>query len=56
MNHSGGIDFGHYTSDCKDISTGMWHTFNDSYVSDSTYNSNQRYCSSSPYLLFYYKK
>ena len=57
VNHSGGIDYGHYTADCQDIHSGRWFNFNDSSVSEiSSYSMGQRYSSSSPYLLFYHKK
>ena len=33
VNHSGDLNFGHYTADCKNPINGKWYTFNDSTVS-----------------------
>lgn len=54
VNHSGGIDFGHYTADCK--VNGKWYTFNDSHVSPNSQMEKGHHDSSNPYLLFYFKK
>lgn len=32
VNHSGDIDFGHYTAECKNPINGKWYDFNDSSV------------------------
>lgn len=56
VNHSGGIDFGHYTADCKNPMNGKWYNFNDSVVKESTYGYQGRYESNLPYLLFYYRR
>lgn len=54
VNHSGDIDFGHYTADCKNPINGRWYDFNDSSVHEISRKDDFR--SSSPYLLFYAKK
>ncbi len=33
VNHSGEINYGHYTADCKNSLNGKWYCFNDSSVS-----------------------
>ena len=33
VNHSGDLNFGHYTADCKNPINNRWYTFNDSTVS-----------------------
>ena len=53
VNHSGEINFGHYTADCKNPINGRWYHFNDSSVSEMSMGENVD--SSSPYLLFYSK-
>jgi ubiquitin carboxyl-terminal hydrolase 4/11/15 len=55
VNHSGGIDFGHYTAECRNPFNRKWYTFNDSHVTPSGYTDTNQYESSAPYLLFYYK-
>jgi len=55
VNHSGGIDFGHYTAECRNPTNQKWYTFNDSHVTASGYDQSQQHESSAPYLLFYYK-
>lgn len=55
VNHSGGIDFGHYTAECRNPINQKWYTFNDSHVTSSTYDHSHQHESSAPYLLFYYK-
>lgn len=55
VNHSGGIDFGHYTADCRNPINGKWYHFNDSSVKESMYGNQSRYGSQLPYLLFYYR-
>lgn len=37
VNHSGGIDFGHYTAECRNSFNQKWYTFNDSHVTASSY-------------------
>lgn len=32
VNHTGCIDFGHYTADCRNPTNGKWYSFNDSQV------------------------
>lgn len=32
VNHSGDIDFGHYTAECRNPINGKWYDFNDSSV------------------------
>lgn len=32
VNHSGDIDFGHYTAECRNPINKKWYTFNDSSV------------------------
>lgn len=54
VNHSGDIDYGHYTADCRNLGNKKWYTFNDSSVYES--NNKQNYESANPYLLFYVKK
>lgn len=54
VNHSGEINFGHYTADCRNPSNGKWYHFNDSSVSET--RMGESIDSSSPYLLFYAKK
>jgi ubiquitin C-terminal hydrolase len=54
VNHSGDINFGHYTAECKNSINEKWYNFNDSTVSETRINSMIE--SSSPYLLFYWKK
>jgi ubiquitin carboxyl-terminal hydrolase 4/11/15 len=54
VNHSGSIDFGHYTATCKNPLNGKWYTFNDSHVTETYQKDNVE--SSSPYLLFYSKE
>jgi ubiquitin C-terminal hydrolase len=39
VNHSGGINFGHYTADCKNAINGKWYNFNDSNVSETRMSS-----------------
>ena len=51
VNHSGDIDFGHYTAECKNPINGKWYNFNDSHVSET--RMRESYESASPYLLFY---
>lgn len=53
VNHSGEINFGHYTADCKNPINGKWYHFNDSSVSEISMG--EQVDSSSPYLLFYSK-
>jgi ubiquitin C-terminal hydrolase len=53
VNHSGDIDFGHYTADCKNLGNKKWYTFNDSSVSECY---RQTFDSANPYVLFYAKK
>ena len=51
VNHSGDINFGHYTADCQNPTTHRWYHCNDSHVSETSMGSSVD--SSSPYLLFY---
>ena len=51
VNHSGDINFGHYTADCLNEHTRKWHHYNDSWVSETSMGSSVE--SSAPYLLFY---
>lgn len=53
VNHSGDINYGHYTAECKNPINNKWYNFNDSSVSETKINSS--FESSSPYLLFYVK-
>ena len=32
VNHSGDIDYGHYTAECRNPANKKWYTFNDSSV------------------------
>jgi ubiquitin C-terminal hydrolase len=36
VNHSGDIDFGHYTAECKNPINGKWYNFNDSSVHETS--------------------
>lgn len=54
VNHSGEINYGHYTADCKNPINNRWYCFNDSSVSEISMGEQLE--SSSPYLLFYSKK
>lgn len=54
VNHSGGIDFGHYTAECKNPLNGKWYNFNDSSVHEIRMKGD--FESSSPYVLFYAKR
>jgi len=53
VNHSGNVNFGHYTAYCKNWKTGKWYHFNDSSVSEI---SESEVVSNSAYLLFYERK
>lgn len=53
VNHSGDINFGHYTADCRNPLNGKWYNFNDSHVSETRLASS--FESAAPYLLFYSK-
>jgi ubiquitin carboxyl-terminal hydrolase 4/11/15 len=33
-NHSGSMNFGHYTANCKNPKTGLWYDYNDSHVTE----------------------
>ena len=54
VNHSGDIDYGHYTAECKNPGNKKWYTFNDSSVHEG--KDKTSFESSNPYLLFYAKK
>jgi len=53
VNHSGSVNFGHYTANCKNWKDGKWYNFNDSFVSEV---SEKDIVSRSAYLLFYERK
>ncbi|NXN98912.1 UBP50 hydrolase, partial [Rhinopomastus cyanomelas] len=50
VNHSGLLDYGHYTAFCKHSFTGTWYSFNDAQITKMTKSSVQ---TESAYLLFY---
>lgn len=54
VNHSGGIDFGHYTAECKNPGNGQWYNFNDSTVSPTSMGKVIN--TSNAYVLFYSRK
>lgn len=47
--HSGGLDGGHYTAQCRHPGSREWHNFNDAAVSDTVPSA----VSASAYVLFY---
>jgi ubiquitin C-terminal hydrolase len=51
VNHSGDINGGHYTAQCRNPHNARWYNFNDSSVSETSVADT--FESSSPYLLFY---
>ena len=53
VHHSGEINYGHYTADCKNIHREKWYNFNDSSVYEASVGDSIE--SNTPYLLFYYK-
>lgn len=54
VNHSGDINFGHYTADCRNPLNRRWYAFNDSSVTETRLSPN--FESAAPYLLFYAKQ
>ena len=52
VNHSGSLNGGHYTADCRNLDTGRWYTFNDSRVTPTS----EPRGGSAPYVLFYVRK
>lgn len=57
VNHSGGLNFGHYTAKCFNESTQKWHNFNDSHVTDvSSTSLHSQIVTPSAYVLFYRRR
>jgi len=54
VNHSGGLNGGHYVAHCKNLLDGKWYNFNDSTV--SYVNNPQDVIDQSAYILFYENK
>ena len=54
VNHSGGLNGGHYVAHCKNLLDKKWYNFNDSTVS-YVHNSNN-IIDHSAYILFYEKQ
>ena len=53
VNHSGGLNGGHYVANCKNLIDGKWYHFNDSSV--SYINDESEIIDDSAYILFYEK-
>jgi len=53
VNHSGGLNGGHYVANCKNLIDGNWYHFNDSSI--SYVNDEKNIIDDSSYVLFYEK-
>jgi len=53
VNHSGGLNGGHYVANCKNLIDGNWYHFNDSSI--SYVNDEKNIIDDSAYVLFYEK-
>lgn len=52
VHHSGNLDGGHYTAQCRHPGSSLWHKFDDAAVADTTVTS----VSASAYILFYVRR
>ena len=56
VNHSGSLNFGHYTAQAFNTESNKWHNFNDSMVSEVKGNLQEDIVTPRAYVLFYRKR